>query len=161
LFALWLVLGNFVNSFMEEGFFRGLLLNLGRVRLSFAKANWLQALLFGAWHLVWVVKWYQTGSISEPGEIGLAVVANFLPQLCLGLVWAYAYFKTNSLWAAWLAHTLTNTTLNLLHVATMDGMDPGISIRMTTFSVVSLVMMLVIRLVCNRRRMPEMPVWQG
>jgi len=160
LFALWLVIGNFVNSFMEEGLFRGVMLNLNRIRLSLAKSNWLQALLFGTWHLVWIVKWYQTGIVSTPGEISMGIVANFLPQICLGLVWGYAYLKTNNLWTAWLAHTLTNTTLNLLHVATIDAMDPGMSIRMTTFSIASLLMMFLIRYVCNRRNMPELSTWE-
>lgn len=158
LFALWLVAGNFINSFMEEGLFRGVMLNLNRVRLSIGKSNWLQAFLFGLWHLVWVVKWYQTGIVSTPDEIGMGVVANFLPQICLGLVWGYAYLKTDNLWTAWIAHTLTNTTLNLLHVATLDAMDPGMSIRMTTFSIVSLSMMFLIRYVCDRRDMPELAV---
>lgn len=122
-----IVAGNFINSFMEEGLFRGVMLNLNRTRLSFAKSNWLQAALFGAWHLAWVVKSYQTGRVSTPGEICLGVVANFLPQICLGLVWGYAYLKTDNLWT--IAHTLTNTMLNLLHVATVDGMDPGMSIK--------------------------------
>ena len=160
LFALWLVIGNFVNSFMEEGLFRGVMLNLNRIRLSFAKSIWLQAVLFGAWHLVWVLKWYQTGIVSTPGEIGMGVVANFLPQICLGLVWGYAYLKTNNLWTAWLAHTLTNTTLNLLHVATVDAMDPGMSIRMTAFSIASLFMIFLIRYVCNRRNLPELRTWE-
>ena len=160
LFALWLVAGNFINSFMEEGLFRGVMLNLNRMRLSAGKSNWLQAALFGAWHLVWVVKWYQSGIVSTPGQIGMAVVANFLPQICLGLVWGYAYLKTDNLWTTWLAHTLTNTTLNLLHVATVDGMDPGMSIRMTTFSIVSLFMMFLIRSICDRRKMPELTGWK-
>ncbi len=160
LFGLWLVAGNFINSFMEEGLFRGVMLNLNRIKLSFVKSNWLQAFLFGLWHLVWVVKWYQTGVVSTSGEIGLGFVANFLPQICLGLVWGYAYLKTDNLWTAWIAHTLTNTTLNLLHVATVDGMDPGMSIRMTTFSIVSLLMMFLIRYISNRRNMPELTAWE-
>jgi membrane protease YdiL (CAAX protease family) len=160
LFALWLVTGNFINSFMEEGLFRGVMLNLNRIRISFGKSNWLQALLFGTWHLVWVVKWYQTGTVSTPGEISMAIVANFLPQICLGLVWGYAYLKTDNLWTAWIAHTLTNTSLNLLHVATVDAMNPGMSIRMTTFSIVSLLMMFLIRYLCNRQNMPELTVWK-
>jgi membrane protease YdiL (CAAX protease family) len=155
------VAGNFINSFMEEGLFRGVMLNLNRISLSFGKSNWLQAILFGVWHLVWVVKWYQTGKVSTPNEVGLGVVANFLPQICLGLVWGYAYLKTGNLWTAWIAHTLTNTTLNLLHVATLDAMDPGMSIRMTTFSIVSLLMMFLIRYICNRRNMPELIVWKN
>jgi membrane protease YdiL (CAAX protease family) len=161
LFALWLVIGNFINSFMEEGLFRGVMLNLTRMRLSIWKSIWLQAALFGIWHLVWVVKWYQTGIVSTPGEIGMGIVANFLPQICLGLVWGYAYLKTNNLWTAWIAHTLTNTTLNLLHVATLDAMDPGMSIRMTIFSIVSPLMMFLIRYLCNSRKMPEMIVWES
>jgi CAAX protease family protein len=160
LFASWLVIGNFINSFMEEGLFRGVMLNLNRMQLSFGKSNWLQAFLFGTWHLVWVVKWYQTGIVSTPGEIGLGIVANFLPQICLGLVWGYAYLKTDNLWTAWIAHTLTNTTLNLLHVATIDAMDPGMSIRMSTFSIVSLFMIFLIRYLNNQRRLPELAVWE-
>jgi membrane protease YdiL (CAAX protease family) len=156
LFAAWLVIGNFINAFMEEGLFRGVMLKLNRMKLSFGRANSLQALLFGAWHLVWVLKWYQTGVVSTPAEIGMGIVANFLPQICLGLVWGYAYFKTDNLWTVWLAHTLTNTTLNLLHVATGDVMNPGMSIRMTTFSIVSLLMIFLIRYIGNRRNMPEM-----
>jgi membrane protease YdiL (CAAX protease family) len=161
LFASWLVIGNFVNSFMEEGLFRGVMLNLNRIRLSLWRSNWLQAGLFGAWHLVWVIKWYQTGVVSTPGEISLGVVANFLPQICLGLVWGYAYLKTDNLWTAWIAHTLTNTTLNLLHVATVDAMNPGMSIRMTTFSIISLLMMFLIRSIGNRRKMPGLTVWKN
>lgn len=160
LFGLWLVAGNFINSSMEEGLFRGVMMNLNRIRLSFAKSNWLQALLFGAWHLVWVVKWYQTGVVSTPNEIGLGFLANFLPQICLGLVWGYAYLKTDNLWTVWMAHILTNTTLNFLHIATVDAMDPGMSIRMTTFSVVSLLMMFLIRYISNRRNMPELTAWK-
>jgi membrane protease YdiL (CAAX protease family) len=91
----------------------------------------------------------------------MGVIANFLPQICLGLVWGYAYLKTDNLWTAWIAHTLTNTTLNLLHVATLDSMDPGMSIRMTTFSVVSLFMMFIIWSISKRRNMPELSIWKN
>jgi membrane protease YdiL (CAAX protease family) len=133
---------------MEDGLFRGVMLTLNRIRLSVAKSNWLQAVLFGAWHLVWVVKWYQTGVVSTPGEI------------CLGLVWRYAYLKTDNLWTAWIAHTLTNTTLNLVQVASVDAMNPGISIRMTAFSMASLLTMFLIRYIAQRWRMPELSAWK-
>jgi hypothetical protein len=57
------------------------MLELNRIRLSSGKSNWLQTLLFGAWHLVWFVKWYQMGVVSTPGETGLGIVANFLSQI--------------------------------------------------------------------------------
>jgi len=158
-FALWLVVGNFVNAFMEEGLFRGVMLNLYYPRLSRWQANWLQAGLFGAWHLVWVVKWYQTGQVTTPGEIAFGVVANFLPQLLLGLVWGYAYLKTDNLWTVWIAHTLTNSVLNLLHVAVAEGLDGGLSIRMTVFSLVSLLLMLLIRYLGRQWKLPELQGW--
>ena len=75
---------------MEEGLFRGVMLNLIRMQLSFGKSIWQQARLFGTWHLVWVLKWYQIGTVSTPGEIGMGIVANFLHRS----VWGYAYLKT-------------------------------------------------------------------
>ncbi len=160
LFGLWLVAGNLVNAFMEEGLFRGVMLKLFRAKLSFQKANWLQAVLFGAWHLVWVVKWYQTGSISTPAEIGMAVISNFVPQLFMGIVWGYAFLKTGNLWIPWAAHTLTNTVLNLIHVTTSGGMDTAMVLRMVIFTNASLLMIFAIRYAARRRNMREMTVWE-
>jgi uncharacterized protein len=77
LFVLWMLLGNVINSFMEEGLFRGVMVRLFRVKLSFWWANLLQAFLFGLWHLPWVLKWMQTGRIEEQGgELPLRRLAN-------------------------------------------------------------------------------------
>ncbi len=160
LFALFLVLGNFVNSFMEEGLFRGVMIPLFRTRLSFWGAVWLQAILFGAWHLPWALKWYQTGMIQTPGEITMGVVTNFFPQILLGLVWGYMYVKTGSLWTPWIAHTLTNTTLNLLHTVTAEGLDGGVSIRMTAYSIVALLGMLLVKYLAQRFTLPEGLPWK-
>jgi membrane protease YdiL (CAAX protease family) len=46
-FALLLVAGNVVNSFAEEGLFRGIVLTHFRTRLSPWRANLLQAAIFG------------------------------------------------------------------------------------------------------------------
>ncbi len=161
LFGLWLVAGNLVNAFMEEGLFRGVMLKLFRKKLSFQRANWLQAVLFGVWHLVWVVKWYQTGSISTPGEIAMAFVSNFVPQLFMGFVWGYAFLKTGNLWIPWAAHTVTNTVLNLVHVTTPGGMDTAMVIRMVVFTIVSLLMIFVIRFAARRWNMSEMTIWES
>jgi len=161
LFAIWLVLGNFVNSFMEEGLFRGVMIPLFRKRLSFWQTNWLQAVLFGAWHLPWALKWYQTGIIETPGEITMGVVTNFFPQILLGLVWGYMFLKTGSLWTPWIAHTLTNTTLNLLHTATAGGLDSAISLRMTAYSIVALLGMLLVKYLAKRFALREVVAWEG
>jgi membrane protease YdiL (CAAX protease family) len=161
LFGLWLVAGNLVNAFMEEGLFRGVMLKLFRAKLSFLRANWLQAALFGAWHLVWVVKWYQTGSISTPAEIGMAIVSNFVPQLLMGFVWGYTFLKTGNLWIPWAAHTVTNTVLNLAHVTSTGGMDTALVLRMVVFTIASLLMIFAIRFAARRWNMREMPVWKN
>jgi uncharacterized protein len=55
-FGLWLILGNCVNSFMEEGLFRGIVISHFGAQMSLPSANMLQALLFGLWYIVW--PWY-------------------------------------------------------------------------------------------------------
>ena len=109
LFALWLILGNVVNAFMEEGLFRGVMGRLFRIRLSFWGANILQAFLFGLWHLPWVLKWYQTGQLEEHGGPVMATLIQFLPMLAVGFAWGYFYFKTGSLWVSWMLFTFSAT----------------------------------------------------
>lgn len=159
LFAVWLVMGNLVNSFMEEGLFRGLMIRLFKIRLSFSQTNWLQALLFGAWHLPWALKWYQIGKVVTAGEITFAIVANFLPQLGLGIAWGYLYLKTDNLWASWIAHTLANSTLNLLHITTVEGLDSGMTIRIVVYVIVSLLSLFLVKYIAKEFQMPEAKPW--
>jgi membrane protease YdiL (CAAX protease family) len=146
---------------MEEGLFRGLMVPLFLIKLSFVRANWLQAFLFGAWHLMWVPKYYQLGTIQTTGEILMSIFMNFLPQLLMGLVWGYMYFKTNSLWAPWISHVITNSTLNLLHINTMDGMDTYMMIRMPIFTILSLFSMFAIKYLTEKFQMDEVQPWQA
>jgi membrane protease YdiL (CAAX protease family) len=122
LFGLWLVLGNLVNSFMEEGLFRGVMLPHFQRRMNPARANWLQALLFSLWHAVWPVKDYLTGRATL-GEAVTAAAMLCLATLVSGYVFGVLFQATGSLWAPWLAHTVNNTTLNLLHIRTNAGLD--------------------------------------
>jgi membrane protease YdiL (CAAX protease family) len=161
LFALLLVVGNFINSFMEEGLFRGLMIPLFLRKLSFVRTNWLQAILFGAWHLMWVFKYYQLGTVRTTGEIMMSTFMNFAPQLLMGLVWGYMYYKTQSLWAPWISHVITNSTLNLLHVNTLQGMDSGMMIRMPIFTILSLLSMFVIKYLAEKFRMDTVQTWQA
>ena len=161
LFALLLVVGNFINAFMEEGLFRGLMIPLFLTKLSFGRTNWLQAFLFGAWHLMWVVKYYQLGTIQTSGETSMSIFLNFAPQLLLGLVWGYMYFKTNSLWAPWISHVISNSILNLLHIDTLQGMDSGMMIRMPIFTILALLSMFVIKYLAEKFQMDEVQPWQA
>lgn len=110
-FGLLLVAGNLINSFMEEGLFRGVMLPHFRIRMRFWQANLLQAFLFALWHLVWPLKSYLTGKASLGGaltEAWMLALATFVS----GAVFGYLFYRTGSLWAPWAAHTLNNTTLN-------------------------------------------------
>jgi membrane protease YdiL (CAAX protease family) len=160
LFALWLIGVNFINSFMEEGLFRGVMIPLFKIKLSFWQTNWLQALFFGAWHLPWVVKYYQLGEIQTGGEIALSILNHSLPQIVVGLVWGYFFLKTNSLWTPWIAHVLANSTSNLLHVRTTEGLDSNFMIRMGVFMIVMLLSMLVVHRVAKRTGLPEVRAWE-
>ena len=159
LFVLWMILGNLINSFMEEGLFRGVMGRLFRVKLSFWKANTLQAFLFAIWHLPWVLKWVQTGQIEAHGGIFFATLSQFLPMLLIGFAWGYYYLKTGSLWVPWVAHVLSNTTFNLLHVTTADGLDSGMPIRGSVCFTVALLSMLLVKILARRFQMPEVKPW--
>lgn len=159
LFGLWLVLGNLINSFMEEGLFRGVLLQLFGRKLAMPWANGLQALLFGSWHLPWVLKNYMLGSIKGMSEIVFSAISNFIPQLSLGAVWGYMYLRTNNLWTSWISHTLTNTCVNLIHIRTDKGLDTGIAIRMTVFTIVMIVGIWLIKYLSELLGMPSIKLF--
>ena len=103
-FAAFLIAGNVINSFMEEGLFRRIMLPHFLQSMRFRTANLLQASLFAAWHLVWPLKAYLNGDVSAAG-----------------LVYGYLFWRTGSLWAPGIAHFLNNTTLNLVQVQTAGG----------------------------------------
>jgi membrane protease YdiL (CAAX protease family) len=159
LFALWLLLGNFVNSFMEEGLFRGVMSRLARIRFNFWQTIWFQAFMFGIWHLPWVLKYYQLGQIETGSEIWMSVLFNSVPQLFVGLVYGYLYLKTGSLWTPWIAHTLSNSASNFLHVTTTDGIDTGLPIRYVVYLVVMFVSLFWVKRVAQKQQMPEVKAW--
>ncbi len=160
LFALWLLLGNVVNSFMEEGLFRGVMGRLARIRFNFWRTNWFQAFMFGIWHLPWVIKYYQLGQIETGGEIMMSIIFNSVPQLLIGLVYGYLYLKTNSLWAPWMAHTLSNSVGNFLHVVTTDGLDTGVPTRMMVYLGVMFISLFWVRHVAQKQQLPEIKAWE-
>jgi membrane protease YdiL (CAAX protease family) len=159
LFALFLLVGNFVNSLMEEGLFRGVMGRLARVRFNFVQTNWFQAFMFGIWHLPWVAKYYLLGEIETGGELFTLIVFNSLPQMLVGLSYGYLYLKTGSLWAPWLAHTISNSSSNFIHVNTIQGINPGLPIRMTVYVVVMFLSLFWVRRMAQKHQMPEVNAW--
>lgn len=63
-FAIFLIFGNIINSFMEEGLFRGIMIPILNRKYSVRKTILLQGLLFGIWHIPWAFKWYISGMVS-------------------------------------------------------------------------------------------------
>lgn len=159
-FALWLLLGNIVNSFMEEGLFRGVMGRLGRIRFSFWQTIWFTAFMFSIWHLPWVVKYYQLGQFETGSDIVTSVLFNSVPQLLIGLVYGYLYLKTGSLWTPWIAHTLSNSASNFLHVITTEGIDPGLPIRYMVYLVIMFVSLIWVKNTAEKQQMPEIKPWE-
>ncbi len=157
-FAVFLTFGNFVNSFMEEGLFRGVMLRHFRVSLSFWKANFLQALLFALWHLTVPVKGFLTGQLDFSGA-ALQSVMMLAGTGIFGFAMGYLYLKTDNLWAPWLAHTINNSVLNMTHIRTIDGLDSDMMLYQVTIGVGFIVVMLWFRKLAERFRMPEVKPW--
>jgi membrane protease YdiL (CAAX protease family) len=160
LFALWLLFGNFVNSFMEEGLFRGVMARLGRLKFNFWGTNLFTAFMFAIWHLPWVLKYYQLGEIETGGEIAMSIVYNSVPQFLIGLVYGYLYLKTNSLWAPWIAHTISNSIGNFLHIITNEGLDTNLPLRMMVYLVVMFFSLIWVKRVAERNQIEEVKPWE-
>ena len=157
-FAAFLVLGNVVNAFMEEGLFRGLMLPHFLQRMRFWTANLLQAALFAAWHLVWPLKAYLTGDASLAGALaqgGLLVLGTFVA----GLVYGYLFWRTDSLWAPWAAHFLNNTTLNLMQIRSVSGDLQPPTVMSIVVVVALALLVLVVGPLARRLRLPHLQPW--
>ena len=119
-FVTLLITGNVINSLMEEGLFRGVMLPHFMQRMRFSSANLLQASLFAAWHVVWPIKAYLHGDVSAGGafaQAGLLLSGAFIA----GLIFGYLFWRTGSLWAPMTAHFLNNIMHNILQIQTNSG----------------------------------------
>jgi len=159
-FAAILIVGNVVNSFMEEALFRGIMLTHFLQRMEFRRANLLQAALFAAWHLVWPLKEVLSGDASTLGALaqgGLLLLGTFVA----GLVYGYLFWRTDSLWAPWIAHFLNNTTLNLIQVRQPSGeLEPAVV--MSIVVVVALAFLaFAVGPIAKRLRLPHLQPWPG
>jgi len=103
-----------VNGFMEEGVFRGYMqrkfYHLGKWNAIF-----IQAILFGFWHIAWT--FYNFYSFSTGWMVGLSYVLEYTISyvfftIIFGIIMGYAYLKTDSLWAPVLTHTFYNFFLS-------------------------------------------------
>jgi membrane protease YdiL (CAAX protease family) len=157
-YALFLLLGNVVNSSMEEGLFRGIMVPHFRVRLSPWQANALQAVIFGLWHIVWPTRHWIAGRIDLGAAVSQSILA-VLGATISGLVWGYLFLKTDNLWGSWIAHLINNSVLNLIHIRTVDGLDADISLLYPALGIGYLGLMLWIKVWARQLQMPELKPW--
>jgi uncharacterized protein len=121
-FTGFYLLGQVFNAFMEESIFRGVILPHLMMRVSFWKANGLQAFLFGLAHLVFPFHSW----ISGQATVGQAVAeaATLLVFTTIGgLVFGYLYYRTGSLWTAVFAHLLDNIIGFFFHIQTASRLN--------------------------------------
>ena len=157
-FAMFLLVGNFINSFMEEGLFRGVMLRHFRVSLSFWRANFLQAAFFGIWHLNWPIKQFLTGQLDAGGLASQSLIILIATGI-VGFAMGYLYLKTGNLWGPWIMHTINNSVQNMVHIRTIDGLDSDMMVFQIalTFSLVAII--LFFRALTKRFQMPEVKPW--
>jgi membrane protease YdiL (CAAX protease family) len=154
-FATLLIAGNAINSFMEEGLFRGIMLPHFLQHMRFRTANLLQAALFAAWHLVWPFKAYLMGDASDASVLaqgGSLLLGTFVA----GLVYGYLFWITDSLWAPWIAHFLNNTILNLVQIEAASG-DVQPAVLMSVIVVIALAFLVfAISPIAKRLQLPRL-----
>jgi len=157
-FALFMLVGNFINSFMEEGLFRGVMLRHFRVSLSFWRANFLQAAFFAIWHLNWPIKQFMTGQLDLGGLASQSIIVLIATGI-YGFAMGYLYLKTDNLWAPWLMHTINNTVQNMTHIRTIDGLDSDMMVFQITLTLLLIAIIPIYRILAKRFQTPEVKPW--
>jgi membrane protease YdiL (CAAX protease family) len=157
-FAMFLLLGNFINSFMEEGLFRGVMLRHFRVSLSFWRANLLQAAFFGIWHLNWPIKQFLTGQLDAGGLASQSLMV-FVATGIVGFALGYLYLKTGNLWGPWIMHTINNSVQNMVHIQTIDGLDSDMMVFQVALTLSLVAIILFFRALTKRFQTPELQPW--
>jgi CAAX amino terminal protease family. len=114
---------NIINVIMEEGTFRGLFYQLINTRYSLKTALFIQALLFGIWHIVTPFHNWIDGEISGMGFVSLSIGYIILAGM-MGVKWGLLYRMTGNLYAGMADHFFNNCiATNLLHVVSNTGID--------------------------------------
>lgn len=137
------ILFNIINVVMEEGVFRGLFIKLAAEKLSFVKANWFAALLFGLWHLSLPVRSLIDGQITV-GKAAFMGMGYVIFAAIMAMKWGLWLRNTKCLWFGLSEHFFNNTIGNLLHVSSISGYDEMQIIRILIAQMISLAITLII-----------------
>jgi membrane protease YdiL (CAAX protease family) len=160
LFGLWLFFTNLINSGMEEGLFRGVMIRHLLVKLSGWGAILVSAGFFAIWHLGWPIRQLMDGTASL-GEAAFGAFSLLLATFIAGIVYGYLYWKTDNQWGPFLAHTINNTLLNIIYFRTAAGLMPATSsmIYMMIVLLGYLGLVPIFRLLTSRFQMPVVKPW--
>lgn len=157
-FFTWFFLcGQFVNAFMEEAIFRGVILPHFMRRFRFWQANALQAFLFGPAHLVFPLSDWVNGQ-TMAGAAAAQAAALLLFTTVGGLVFGYLYYRTDSLWTAVFAHLFDNSITLFFHIQTASRVNAETDILMVA-SVSFIALVLVAWIVAQRSHLPTLKRW--
>lgn len=142
-FIVFTILVNLINSFMEEGIFRGIFMRFSREKYSFKTSNMLQASFFGLWHIVMPIRSVIDGEMTVSTGIIMCIgyiILSFIMGIKLGMLAAC----TGSLWAGFFEHTFNNSIVNFLHVVTSSSSDSMQIIRVIIAQILSIIIVYII-----------------
>lgn len=118
----------------------------------------MQAGLFGLWHLpLAVAPW--AGGHATAVEAVAGGVELLVATTTAGLVFGYLYYRTGSLWAPWLAHTIDNFVLNVVHLQTANGGHPEADVALLASLVGYPLLVVAAWAVATRARIPRLQPW--
>ena len=159
-FGIWLLVANLVNSAMEDGLFRGVMIRHFMARFSGWGAIFFQAVLFSLWHVSWPLRRFLDKQITLE-EAAFEASGLLLATLISGVVYGYFYFKTDNLWGAFVGHTINNGIFNVLFIQTSAGIQAGTEFGpfLAIFLGGYVLLIPIIALVTNRLMMPEVKPW--
>ena len=157
-FFTWFFLGGqFVNAFMEEAIFRGVMLPHFMRRFRFWQANVLQAFLFGLAHLVFPLSDWVNGQTTA-GAAAAQGATLLLFTTIGGLVFGYLYYRTDSLWTAVFAHLIDNSISLFFHIQTASRLNAETDILMVASSGF-IALVLLAWIVAQRSHLPTLKQW--
>ncbi len=154
-----------INSFMEEGVFRGLMMRCFMTKYNVNVANGIQAVFFGFWHIVWPINYLINGWM-DPITAGWFSVYYVVSSFGFGIVTGYMFQKTRSLTGPIVLHTLWNFTI-FMSVITY-GVPPGWAVNIFLYGTMLAVeyiglaiTFLIIKEFSRQRKLPELTPWDA
>ena len=131
------VIVNIINVLAEEGMFRGFILKVVTERWGFKTGNYLQAFLFGIWHIVMCVLGVYDGQMSV-GQAVIFAIGYVVFAGILAIEWGTCVSMTGVLWVGLSEHFFNNFIGNFLHVVSSTGTDEFQIIRIVLSNFLSL-----------------------